>query len=291
MLQTFELTKWDELIAAPEQQHAMQQLEKGQVLFFPSLPFALSNDEKKFLSPHYADPHSKNIGYLAKSNKLWGVRHLSDQEHIQLKAMLDRFSRHALSLIKAMLPLYVSYLQVARTSFRPVQVSDRVTSYRKDDRRLHVDAFPSAPNQGKRILRVFCNVNPNNEDRVWRLGEPFEKVAQQFLPQISAPIPGTAALMRLCRITKSYRTAYDHYMLRMHNKMKGDDDYQKNAQQMQVHFPAGSTWIVQTDHVSHAAMKGQHLLEQTFYLPISAMQDASHAPLQVLEKLLQRRLV
>ena len=34
-------------------------------------------------------------------------------------------------------------------------------SWRKDDSRLHVDAFPSRPNRGERILRVFCNVNPD----------------------------------------------------------------------------------------------------------------------------------
>lgn len=291
MLQTLNATKWDESFPENLQQNFIQQLESGDVLFFPSLAFTLSPDEQKFLSPHYVDPQAKNISYLGKSNRLWGVRHLSDKEHIQLKNMLDRFSRHAISLVKSTLPKYAPHLLIARTSFRPVQVSDRVTSYRKDDRRLHVDAFPSAPNQGNRILRVFCNINPNNEDRVWRIGEPFEQVANRFIPQISPPFPGNAALLRFLRITKSYRTLYDHYMLRLHDKMKSDDDYQKHATQQEVRFPSGSTWIVQTDDVSHAAMKGQHMMEQTFYLPVSAMQDESRAPLRVLEKILGRKLV
>src|SRR5204862_4964539 len=100
-----------------------------------------------------------------------------------------------------------------------------ITSYRKDDRRLHVDAFPSAPNQGMRILRVFCNVNPNNEDRIWRLGEPFEEVAKKFIPQTAAPIPGSARLLKWLQITKSYRTKYDHYMLQLHDMMKSDHAY------------------------------------------------------------------
>lgn len=291
MLQTFDATKWDDVFPAAQQENIIQQLESGQVLFFPSLAFKLSADEQKFLSPHYVDPNAKNISYLANINKLWGVRHLNDKEHIQLKNMLDRFSRHALSLIKSTLPHYAPHLQIARTSFRPIQVSDRLTSYRKDDKRLHIDAFPSAPNQGKRILRVFSNINPNNEDRLWRLGEPFEQVARHFLPRLSAPFPGNAALLRFLRITKSYRTPYDHYMLQLHDNMKRDDQYQKNAAQQAVRFPAGSTWIVQTDDVSHAAMQGQHMLEQTFYLPVSAMRDESCSPLRILEKLLCKRLV
>ena len=64
-----------------------------------------------------------------------------------------------------------------------MQVSTRKQSVRADDRRLHVDAFPSRPNYGERILRVFTNVNPDGEPRVWRVGEPFEDVAPRFLPR------------------------------------------------------------------------------------------------------------
>ena len=64
--------------------------------------------------------------------------------------------------------------------------SGRAVSWRKDDSRLHVDAFPSRPNHGERILRVFCNVNPHGEDRVWRVGEPFEAMARTLLPRVRA---------------------------------------------------------------------------------------------------------
>ena len=36
------------------------------------------------------------------------------------------------------------------------------------------------PVQGRRLLRVFCNVNPRGEPRVWELGEPFDAVVQRF---------------------------------------------------------------------------------------------------------------
>jgi hypothetical protein len=40
----------------------------------------------------------------------------------------------------------------------------------------------------------------------------------------------------------------------------------------------------------HAALAGQFLLEQTFYLPVAAMQDERMAPLRILEQLYQRQL-
>jgi hypothetical protein len=291
MLTTFSTRQWDELFPSSIQQQAITSLERGQILYFPELAFSLSAEEQPFLSPDFADPHTKNISYHPERNTLWGVQRLTDAERLRLKSMLDRFSRYAFGLINGLLPRYTPSLMIARTSFRPVQISGRKTSYRKDDKRLHVDAFPSAPNQGKRILRVFCNINPHHEDRVWRVGEPFESVAHQFLPQTRKPFPGAARALRLLKITKSYRTLYDHYMLQMHDRMKADEQYQIKAEQQEVRFPSGSSWIVQTDHVSHAAMQGQYVLEQTFYLPITAMENESHSPLRVLEQLLNQRLV
>jgi len=290
MLHTFSTQKWNEHFPDSIQQQAIHSLEDGHIIYLPELAFSLSPEEKQFLSPDFADPHAKNISFHAATNKLWGVQHVSDIQHQQIKSMLARYSQYSFELIKGLLPHYAKQLTTARTSYRPVEITGRVTSYRKDDKRLHVDAFPSAPNQGKRILRVFCNINPNGEDRVWRIGEPFEKVAHRFIPQIKKPIPGSSSLLRLLKITKSYRTLYDHYMLQMHNLMKADEAYQKNADQEEIRFPPGSSWIVQTDDVSHAAMKGQYLLEQTFYLPVKAMKDESKSPLRVLEKLLNEKL-
>ncbi|TAK76959.1 MAG: 3-deoxy-D-manno-oct-2-ulosonic acid (Kdo) hydroxylase [Gammaproteobacteria bacterium] len=291
MLEIFATHEWNDAFSDSLRQQAIQNLEHGKILYFPALAFSLLPEEHLFLSPDIADPHAKNVSYHPTLRKLWGVQRLTDAERIQLQSMLDRFSRYAQQLIHALLPHYREQLTLARTSFRPVQISQRKTSYRKDDKRLHVDAFPSAPNQGKRILRVFCNINPQGEDRVWRVGEPFETVANRFIPQLRKPFPGSAFALRLLKITKSYRTLYDHYMLQLHDCMKADDHYQQQAAQQEIRFPPGSTWIVQTDHVSHAAMQGQHVLEQTFYLPVEAMDDASCSPLRILEKILKQPLV
>ena len=199
--------------------------------------------------------------------------------------MLARFSKQANYFMSSLFSQYTNSLTIGRTSYRPVQIRNRKTSARKDDRRLHVDAFAANPNQGYRIVRLFCNINPYGEHRIWRIGESFEEVAQRFLPKINKPLPGSAKFLHWLGITKSVRTHYDHIMLKIHDKMKLDASYQKQVKYKEVSFPPGTSWIVSTDQVSHAAISGQYLLEQTFYLPTTAMSNPKAAPLHILEKL------
>lgn len=289
LLATFPINYWQAIFTDNEKEQAITSLENGKILFFPQLAFTLKTNELRFLSSNYVNPKTKNISFNKKTAKLSGALG-TDSDKQELTSLLERYTQHAHSLVTALLPAYANSLILGRTSLRPVEVSQRKTSYRKDDRRLHVDAFPSSPNQGKRILRVFCNVNVQGEDRVWRIGEPFEKVARYFMPKVKRPISCSAEFLLRLKITKSYRTEYDHIMLQLHDKMKASLEYQKNAEQTEVRFPSQSTWIVQTDQVSHAAMSGQHLLEQTFYLPIFAMQNPEKSPLKILEKITGRTL-
>lgn len=291
MLDTYQTDNWTSNLTEAEATYATQLLENGHILFFPKLSFSLNQQEKTFLTPDILGKKSKNVGYSPIDNRLWGIKDLNETDHANLKNMLARYYDHAQSLVHSLFPHYKNNLIKGRTSFRPAQISHRKTSYRKDDKRLHVDAFPASPNQGKRIIRVFCNINPTGEERVWRVGESFEKVANHFLPKIRKPIPGFAQTLNFLKITKSLRTPYDHYMLHMHDTMKADLEYQKNAEQQVIKFPSHTTWVVHTDQVSHAAMSGQHMLEQTFYLPVQAMLDENKSPLRVLEKMLGRELI
>jgi hypothetical protein len=281
---------WNYKFKEYEQKTALSDLESGKILYCPQLNFKLPQGEQSLFVPYCIDRKTKNISFDRNTNILKGIK--ADQRHQKhLKVMLMRFSQQAQNFMATLFPHYAANLILGRTSYRPVQIKNRITSPRKDDSRLHVDAFPANPNQGKRILRLFCNINPFGENRIWRVGEPFPRVAQRFLPKIPKPLLGSAKFLYWTGITKSIRSYYDHIMLHIHDRMKLDTDYQKRVDYTEVCFPPGSSWIVSTDQVSHAAMAGQYVLEQTFYLPVIAMRNPQLAPLLVLERLVGHCLI
>lgn len=290
-LAQFDIQSWDNNFSEDIQEKAVQALEEGQVLYFPGLNFPLHKEEQQFLNPEIVDPKTKNISYDIRTAQVKGSLCKKEDNH-SLEKMMHRYATKSRKLLDHLIPSYKAFLNQARTSFRPVEIFGRKNpSYRKDDTRLHVDSFPANPTKGQRILRVFTNVNPAGKARVWRLGEPFQDVVSKFAPKVSKPFPGIASLLQLLRITKGLRTPYDHYMMNIHDMMKGDEKYQRTVAQEEIRFPSGSTWIVYTDQVSHAAMSGQHVLEQTFHLPRHGLKYASKSPLGVLEAHFKRPLV
>ena len=263
-------------------------LEAGRVLFFPELRFELTPDEQKLLRPDVRDEKSRNIS-LRHDGVLAGAA-VQGEEKERLAALIGRFRTQACALIDAIAPAYKPSLRLAPTSYRPMQVESRVQSWRADDRRLHVDAFPSRPNRGERILRVFTNLNPNGEPRIWRVGEAFEEIARRFVPRAKPYVAWQAKALKALHVTKSLRTEYDHLMLQLHDGMKGDLDYQRSSPQVEMPFPPGSTWVCYSDQTSHAVMSGQFMMEQTLHLPAQAQVEPAASPLAILERQLGRRL-
>jgi len=286
-----ELISFDDKPDDAMQEKAVNSLEAGDVLFFPRLGFELLENEKSFLTEASLDGSRKNIGYDTRIKRLHGDAY-QGEAHVYLEKMIQRYVTCVEKLMEHLFPSYQGKLKTERATYRPAKVEGRkVPSYRKDDSRLHVDAFPSSPMQTNRSLRVFTNIHPEGKPRVWRVGESFEAVAKRFQPQLKKPLPGFNRMLKLCKITKRLRSDYDSLMLQLHDGMKADIEYQKKVSQQTVEFPSGSTWMVFSDQVSHAAMAGQFMLEQTFELPVSAMKHPEQSPLKVLEKLFQPKII
>ena len=277
---------WAEAHSRPEWTAAV---EAGKVLYFPRLGFAVQPEEQALLREDTLAPKSRNVS-LGADGVLKGAAG-SAQDQQALAAMVGRFRQQALQLVDDLLPEYKGQLRVAPTSFRPKQVETRAQSVRADDQRMHVDAFPSRPSYGERLLRVFTNLNPHGVPRVWRVGEDFETVARQFLPQAKPYRLWQAKLLNAVHATKSLRSEYDHLMLQLHDLMKFDEQYQKNGTQVTVPFPPGSVWVCFSDQATHAVMSGQFMMEQTLYLPPGREVNPTSSPLQILTRLVGRPLV
>lgn len=285
MIESIELAALDRADGALAER-ALVALEGGAVLTFPALRFPLTPEDCRLIEAA-GDPGNsgrKNVSYDPRRGAVKGTT-LAGPDLAALADMQERFGRFAEQLVLAIAPRYRPGLSRARASFRPVEIGGRVTSWRKDDRRRHVDAFPSSPTGGTRILRVFANVDRHGVPRVWRIGPDFESYAGTFLPRAGRTLPGLASAMALLGITKSRRAAYDQTMLALHDAAKRDLDWQRTAPSEEVAFPPDRVWMVFTDQVPHAALSGRNALEQTFSVSPDVLAHPQAAPLAILSRL------
>lgn len=290
MITEIETSSWQTSFDKDTQAKFLSDIEVGKVILLPKLKFELLSEEQKFLTENCADKKSKNISFDPKTGNVRGSS-CEDQDLAQLGLMISRFASSARNLVDSLFPYYKDALQVGRSSFRPLATEQRkAPSIRKDDSKLHIDSFASQPMHGLRLLRVFSNINPVLP-RVWKLGEPFTDVADRFLPRISRKQWISPYLLHKFGITKSVRSDYDHLMLQIHDSMKQDAQYQETVPYQEFSFQSSSTWVVMTDKVSHAALSGQFLLEQTFYLPPGSMADPDQSPLKILERKMKKQLI
>lgn len=290
ILEAFDIEQWRGPFSQETRARAQETLEHGKLLYFPKLPFRLSNSENEFLDASLTDGKAKNISLDHTSGKLQGTSAQGEKAQ-RLAAMIERFGAGATQLVKDLLPNYGG-VERARTSFRPVEVENRPYSVIQDDRLLHVDAFPSRPmKNGRRILRFFANVAPSGGSaRHWQVGEPFEDFAARFTPRIHPHPWGQSWLFEKLGVTRGRRSPYDEMMLSLHDTAKRDAAYQKTSPHTSLIFPPGSSWLVYTDQVLHAALKGEFALEQTFHFDVAEMGEPEQAPIRILERLTGKAL-
>ncbi|MGH6992999.1 MAG: Kdo hydroxylase family protein [Caulobacteraceae bacterium] len=261
-------------------------LEKDGLVVLDDEGFALQAEERSIFSSQLAFGASKSASFNPLTGKARGTGGCKPSE-----LLMARYAGWARRLLETRLSRYRPALEIGRTSLRWRDAADAPRSERKDDRRLHADAFASQPTGGKRILRVFSNINPDGEPRRWRIGEPFEDYAGRWLAKVRRPSPFEATLLRALGVTRQRRTPYDFLMLGLHDAAKLDLGYQSTASRREIGFAAGASWIAFTDSLVHAAVAGRWALEQTFYLPVEAMADEELSPLRILERMVGRSLV
>ena len=264
------------------------QLERGKVLFFSHVPFDFPDVDREFLlsQKQTGSRFHKNISYRPGKDLLKGVDDNSPDRE-RMNAIMRDFSAAVNKFVSQFLAPYAGKMKLDFASFRPLEEQGRDLSLHKRNDLLHVDAFPSRPTHGARILRVFANINPS-VGRVWNVGEPFH----DFLPKLMRKKkigPSNSLGRALAHMASKIglpmpdRSPYDDFMLHLHDWLKENADFQKNSPKQELIFPPGSAWMVYTDGVPHAAMSGQYAVEQTFIIPREALVTPQVAPCQVLE--------
>jgi hypothetical protein len=250
-----------------------ERLERGEVIYYPRCPFpAAEGDDRRFLLDQQLGRAHKNIGHDPHTGKTTGFLRRSPEQARRLDGLFAEFSRTVTAWLGAALPRYAAAWQLDRVSYRPQEESTRKLRLMARNDLLHVDAFPSRPTNGWRILRFFVNVNPG-EPRVWITAETFPALLKMFGRELGLPAsrPGLLEKVRegalsLFQPVRRRRSGYDAFMLRLHNFLKANADYQKNCEKRVWQFPPGSAWMVLTDTATHAALRGRYALEHSYFL-------------------------
>jgi hypothetical protein len=275
-------------------------LERGQVLFFREPPFALSIEDRDFLlAQEWAEMRMhKNISYRPSEDLLKGVQG-NTQTVTKVHEIMRRYSNNVIGFLKEFLAPYAQKWIVDFSSFRPFEEERRGLPLHKRNDLLHVDAFPSRPTRGGRILRVFTNLNPTTP-RIWNTYDDFAAIARSHAENagLRRVAEQDGFLQRTVQsvghslgIRGMGRTPYDMFMLRFHDYLKENVEFQEKAPKTRLDFPPLSTWLVYTDGVAHAAMSGRYALEQTLLIPAEALVSPEHAPFRILESIAGHPLV
>ena len=280
--------------SARDQTGAVEKLEGSNVIFIPGLSVALNESEKILFSQdkNLTDGVQKNITLDPYLKKTSGIAKHSAYK-TAAESLMARYKTETEAWLVRLLGEPGRKYVAQRTTFRPVEIRNRKSinkvgddkQFRFDDTLLHADAFKRRPMVKRRILRVFNNINPFGEPRLWKVGGDFEGYAKRYLGKIRQPYPGEFALINLVRLTHWKRSHYDHIMLNLHDLGKLDRDFQENSPQQQFAFPPNSVWLCFTDSVLHAALAGRYALEQTYEITIDDMAHPEKSPQRVLEKM------
>ena len=282
-----------------------RQLEEGNILFFPQTPIAIPDADLNFLRTleQTSSGLHKNLAYKPALDLVSGadMKSANPAASERLHHILREYSRSVTGFLTGFLAPYRSRWRLDYGSFRPQEEHCRDLSLRRRNDLMHTDAFPTRPTHGARILRFFNNLHLT-KTRDWITGEPFGDLVQQFAPgQIALPreqstltrMSAKAAIaLGLGRVIPALkRSPYDDFMMRFHNFLKENAEYQAHGKREASFYPPGSSWMVYTDMVPHAVLAGQYALEQTYLVSPEAMTAPEHSPLGVLQRLTGEKLI
>jgi 3-deoxy-D-manno-oct-2-ulosonic acid (Kdo) hydroxylase len=279
--------------AADDENSLAERLERGEVITFAPCPFALpAEGDLAFLCTQRTRGRiHKDLAYDPSRDAAGGYRYQSAAQARRLCAVLGQFAHSATAWLACRFPGYAASWQPERVSFRPDEEAVRKLRRTARNDLLHFDAFPSRPTRGRRILRLFVNVNAT-DPRVWVTSDTFANIFARY--GAAAGLPGPAddrwtrrirhGLLSLFQPGAADRTHYDAYMLRLHHFLKSCDAFQESAPRRFWHFPPGSAWLLFTDAVTHADLRGQYALERSFFIAPQALALPNESPLALLEK-------
>ena len=266
-------------------------LEQHELQVLPDCPFSLpvGDDLAFLLAQQSISRGGKDISFDPGNGRLSGVRLHDQQARARLAGILGRFSADVTSWVRSSIPEYASGLTRDRVSLRTREEATRVSRLAARNDLLHIDHFPTRPSLGRRILRVYVNIDPT-DSHVWSVSERFPELLARFAAKNRVParsvqdwISPAQTMVRLFTGKKAKRSAYDAWMLRLHDFLKESQGFQTKAARKVHTFAPGAMWALFADALAHAQLRGRYALEHSFFVDSSCLVNPEASPLALLE--------
>ena len=256
-------------------------LERGRIVHFGRCPLPLPSPEEQDFLREGLGPflRRKNVSYYPGADKLTGLQAPANVIE-RARSVLRAHSERVREFLQREMPGFTRGWTPGTSSFRPLEEEGRNLSAHASNELIHVDAGAYGATHGDRILRFFVNLNPSRE-RVWISKGTFDELFARHGHEagvdagpLEPAVPERAlsgllsALQRRFPMARVLDTSpYDRRMRRLHNWMKDTKAFQEPPHE-RISFAPFSAWMVLTDGVSHACIRGQHALVDTFLVPL-----------------------
>jgi hypothetical protein len=248
-----------------------ESLERNELISIPVSPFPLpTGDERGFLLGQTTPHGRKDLSFDPQTGMLGGSRTASAVQQ-RLAAILTAFSEAATAWLTSTFPAYAGGLVKDRVTLRTQEEATRALRLTSRNDLLHIDNFPTRPTNGRRILRVYTNINPT-DPQVWAISERFGQLVARYAARRRIPdrsieewLSPSKSLVQMFGIGRG-RSNYDAWMSRLHHFLKQDEAFQIHAPRRLIAFPPGAMWALFSDGLAHAQLRGQFALEHSFFV-------------------------
>lgn len=280
-----------QLAATLESRVSAEALERNALVALPACPFSLpTRDDLTFLTQQRSSKYRhKDICLNPSNGRLQGCRQRDENRRIRIQGILAAFSQSATAWARQALPEYAAGLVPDRATLRTREEATSALRITARNDLLHIDNFPTRPTFGRRILRLFVNIHPS-EGQVWAVSETFRELLARYastqrisLRTAAEWIAPTTSMLGIFHLGRETRSAYDSLMLRLHHFLKQDFAFQTQAARRVYTFAPGSAWLLFSDSLSHAHLRGRFVLEHSFFVEQKYLLYPSESPVAILE--------
>lgn len=269
-------------------------LEDGRLIELSSCPFPLPEGAaRSFLSEQRLKtawhPH---IRFEPDTRRVRGFARHAPGQMERLRDVLAGLATAAADWLALCAPSYAAGSHLDYVALHPEEEATRTLGPAERNDLLHLDTSIRRPTLGRRLLRLFVNLHPN-DPRVWLTSLRFSELLKRYHSQWELPSRRRSWLrplqdrwQRWLWADRHAASPYDDFLLKLNALVRRDDDLQERAPKKCWHFAPDAAWLVFTDGLCHAELRGRFVLEFAWFIAVERLASPELAPVTQIQSVL-----